>query len=202
MCLNCGIVLCGRYDNGHALDHSSKNDDHVVCLNTLNGSVYCYKCDDFVINDTSKNALCDLRHELRDDDSLSETSTFESSSTKTQETASTSSSDSGWEEPNRKLRPRKRTTSSNTEVVTKRKTLRKVSRRFFYELLLQKIPVNLVEIKYILCHRVPSDLESFKVLHFWSFVFFKFLFLQSFIFFFSFFFVDVDCFNSNNLFFW
>lgn len=127
MCLNCGIVLCGRYDNRHALNHSSKNADHDVCLNTLNGSVYCYKCDDFVINDTDKNALCDLRHELRDDDSLSETSTFESSSTKTQETASTSSSDSGWEEPNRKLRPRKRTTSSDsTEGVAKRKTLRKV----------------------------------------------------------------------------
>lgn len=130
MCLNCGIVLCGRYDNRHALNHSNKNADHDVCLNTTNGSVYCYKCDDFVINDTDKNALCDLRHELRDDDSLSETSTFESSSSsvKTQETASTSSSDSGWEEPNRKLRPRKRTTSSDsTEGVTKRKTLRKVS---------------------------------------------------------------------------
>lgn len=128
MCLHCGAVLCGRYDNRHALNHSSKHVHHDVCLNTLNGSVYCYKCDDFVINDTDKNALCDLRHELRDDDSLSETSTFESSSsTKTQETASTSSSDSGWEEPNRKLRPRKRTTSSDsTEVVTKRKSLRKV----------------------------------------------------------------------------
>lgn len=136
MCLNCGIVLCGRYENGHALNHSTINKEHTVCLNTLNCSVYCYKCDDFVINDTSKNLLDDLRQEFRDDsDSSSEASTFidESSSSKSQqETASTTSSssgDSGWEEPpaiGRKLRPRKRTISSDSSDGTKRKSLRKV----------------------------------------------------------------------------
>ena len=139
MCLNCGTVLCGRYENSHALKHSGDNVEHCVCLNTLNLSIYCYECDDFVINDYGKNVLDSLRHELRDDDTSSETSTStstmeetstsSSSSKSQQETRSTSSSDSGWgEEPAlvRKLRPRKRTISSDSSEGTKRKTLRKV----------------------------------------------------------------------------
>lgn len=134
MCLNCGTILCGRYENKHALNHSNSNREHYVCLNTINCSVYCYKCDDFVINDTAGNLLNNLRQELKDDDSSSETSTTcmdELSSTKSQfhpETASTSSSDSGWEEPlpTRKLRPRKRTLSSDNAEAINRKKLRKV----------------------------------------------------------------------------
>lgn len=142
MCLNCGQVLCGRYVNGHALHHSNENMQHYVCLNTLNCSVFCYKCDDFVINDTGKNLLYNLRQELKDDDSSSEASSTldELSSVKSssqQESASTSSSDSGWfEEPStptnsagRKLRPRKRTISNDLNggsEPTKKKPLRKV----------------------------------------------------------------------------
>lgn len=141
MCLNCGQVLCGRYENGHALHHSTENTQHYVCLNTLNCSVYCYKCDDFVINDTGKNLLDNLRQELKDDDSSSEASLFldEPSSVKSSplESTSTSSSDSGWfEEPMlagpstasvvRKLRPRKRTSSSDSNEAAKKKSLRKV----------------------------------------------------------------------------
>lgn len=142
MCLTCGQVLCGRYENGHALHHSKEHNQHNVCLNTLNCSVFCYKCDDFVINDTAKNTLFTLRQELKDDDSSSEASTFfdEGSSVKSsqQESASTSSSDSGWfEEPSipsanttptigRKLRPRKRTISSDSNEPAKKKPLRKV----------------------------------------------------------------------------
>lgn len=142
MCLNCGQVLCGRYVNGHALHHSNENTQHYVCLNTLNCSVFCYKCDDFVINDTGKNLLYHLRQELKEDDTSSEASSTldELSSVKSssqQESASTSSSDSGWfEEPSkptsstgRKLRPRKRTISSDqhgSSEPTKKKPLRKV----------------------------------------------------------------------------
>uniref|UniRef100_A0A182MM99 Ubiquitin carboxyl-terminal hydrolase n=1 Tax=Anopheles culicifacies TaxID=139723 RepID=A0A182MM99_9DIPT len=155
MCLQCGAVLCGRYDNGHALKHSNTNKNHNICMNTSNH----YKCDEFVINDTNDNALEDLRQELKEGngdqmDTISETSsTLEeiSSSKSTQETASTSSSsDSGWEEPSpaalasavplpataaivssRKLRPRKRTISndSNNEngaTTAKRKSMRRV----------------------------------------------------------------------------
>ncbi|XP_053664790.1 ubiquitin carboxyl-terminal hydrolase 3-like [Anopheles marshallii] len=158
MCLQCGAVLCGRYDNGHALKHSNMNKNHNICMNTSNQSVYCYKCDEFVINDTNDNALEELRQELKEGngdqmDTISETSsTLEeiSSSKSTQETASTSSSsDSGWEEPSptalitpvpiptvaivssRKLRPRKRTISSdsnneNGATTAKRKSMRRV----------------------------------------------------------------------------
>uniref|UniRef100_A0A182TJ84 ubiquitinyl hydrolase 1 n=1 Tax=Anopheles melas TaxID=34690 RepID=A0A182TJ84_9DIPT len=164
MCLQCGAVLCGRYDNGHALKHSNAHQNHNICMNTSNQSVFCYKCDEFVINDTDDNALEELRQELKDAtgvadqlDTISETSsTLEeiSSSKSTQETASStsSSSDSGWEEPSsaalvpapsaatasttaavssRKLRPRKRTISndSNSEngaTTAKRKSQRRV----------------------------------------------------------------------------
>uniref|UniRef100_A0A182TAU8 Ubiquitin carboxyl-terminal hydrolase n=1 Tax=Anopheles maculatus TaxID=74869 RepID=A0A182TAU8_9DIPT len=130
-------------------------------MNTSNQSVYCYKCDEFVINDTNDNALEELRQELKEGngdqmDTISETSsTLEeiSSSKSTQETASStsSSSDSGWEEPtpaallatpvpistnsaiisSRKLRPRKRTISSdsnneNGATTAKRKSMRRV----------------------------------------------------------------------------
>uniref|UniRef100_U5EYW5 Ubiquitin carboxyl-terminal hydrolase n=1 Tax=Corethrella appendiculata TaxID=1370023 RepID=U5EYW5_9DIPT len=125
MCLNCATVLCGRYENGHALKHSGENTDHDLCMNTNNLSVYCYKCDEFVINDSSDNIIEELRQELKenDTDTVSETSsTLEevSSSKSTQEsvstTSSTSSSDSGWEEPliGRRLRPRKRTISNDS----------------------------------------------------------------------------------------
>lgn len=140
MCLTCGKVLCGRYENGHALSHSTSHTQHNVCLNTLNCSVYCYTCDDFVINDTGKNILDNLRQELSSDDSSSEGSTFqdESSSAKssshqetasTASTASTSSSDSGWaDDPSmgRRLRPRKRTISSDSSEAAKRKAMSKV----------------------------------------------------------------------------
>lgn len=143
MCLNCGLVLCGRYENGHALNHSTMHSQHNVCLNTLDCSVYCYKCDDFVIN--GKHLLDNLREEIKDDDSSSEASNSldESSSTKSssnQGSASTSSSDSGWFDENtspsivRRLRPRKRTISNenSNESPMKKKLLRKVCFHFLF----------------------------------------------------------------------
>ncbi|XP_055847456.1 ubiquitin carboxyl-terminal hydrolase 3-like isoform X2 [Episyrphus balteatus] len=127
ICLHCGAVLCGRYEKAHALSHF-KAKNHKVCMNTLDYSVFCYKCDDFVINET--NSVEEIRQELKsEDDSCSETS---SSSKSQQETASVSSNDSGWEDtpkPGRKLRPRKRTISSesgDSAATPKRKSLRKV----------------------------------------------------------------------------
>lgn len=144
MCLNCGQVLCGRYENGHALHHSTLNTQHNVCLNTVNCSVYCYKCDDFVINGT--HLLDNLREEFKDDDSSSEASNSldESSSVKSSKgSASASSSDSGWYDEStpgvtsgRRLRPRKRTNSNpsenGNESPTKKKLMRKVSLRVLY----------------------------------------------------------------------
>lgn len=151
MCLNCGQVFCGRYENGHALHHSTLHTQHNVCLNTLNCSVYCYKCDDFVIN--GKHLLDNLREEFKDDDSSSEASNSldESSSVKSSKgSASTTSSDSGWYDEatqgvnlpsGRRLRPRKRTNSnikenSSNESPTKKKLMRKVSTTNSIQLLL------------------------------------------------------------------
>uniref|UniRef100_A0A1B0C837 ubiquitinyl hydrolase 1 n=2 Tax=Lutzomyia longipalpis TaxID=7200 RepID=A0A1B0C837_LUTLO len=138
MCLNCGTVLCGRYEKCHALRHSSSRNDHKICMSMMNFSVYCYKCDEFVVNDTKEMRLCELRQELnsKDDDSASETSTSSGVDDPAvvgrkyhqEMTSASSSSDSGWEEMphSRKLRPRKRTISSDSVENTKRKSLRKV----------------------------------------------------------------------------
>lgn len=127
MCLNCGQVLCGRYENGHALHHSELHTQHNVCLNTLNCMVYCYKCDDFVIN--GKHLLDNLRKEFNNDELYSSSES---------NPASASSSDSGCSDEaiinvtspitSRGLRPRKRTNSNaNGNVSPTKKKLRKVS---------------------------------------------------------------------------
>lgn len=140
MCLNCGQVLCGRYENSHALIHSTSNTQHNVCLNTLNCTVFCYKCDDFVIN--GKHLLDNLREEFKIDDSSSETSITSDDSlslkSSSKGSASTSSSDSGWYDEStiagsansspigRRLRPRKRTNSNENGNESPKKKKRKV----------------------------------------------------------------------------
>lgn len=138
MCLNCGQVLCGRYENRHALHHSKMNTHHNICFNTLNYSVYCYICDDYI----SGNHLVDnLREEFKDDDSSSEASG--SLDEISSEKSSKDSSDSGCYDESapddlqngRRLRPRKRTnsnTNSNSEnnaneSPKKKKAVQKVS---------------------------------------------------------------------------
>ena len=94
---------------------------------------FSYKCDEFVINDSTDNILEHIRQEYKehDPDAVSEASLEEISTTKSTETASTSSSsDSGWEDASRNLRPRKRTISSDSNnensVQVKKKTLKRV----------------------------------------------------------------------------
>lgn len=146
MCLNCGQILCGRYVNRHAMEHSTSNPGHSLCMNTLNQSVFCYLCDDFVINETVQ--LEEVRAELQstntqpldcDPETASSSSSLSSQSAATtgtgaEEAKSSSSSgsgskistgrqsstDSGWADEvmpqslARRLRPRKRTISSDS----------------------------------------------------------------------------------------
>ena len=63
MCLNCGLVLCGRYVNGHCKSHGESNKNHFVCIDT-SLAVYCYECDDFVINDTDTGTIELIRKAL------------------------------------------------------------------------------------------------------------------------------------------
>ena len=68
--LNCGrsviLTLCGisqivtynlanehRYVAAHGLKHKEKTKSHSVCMETNELSVFCYDCDEFVINDTA-----------------------------------------------------------------------------------------------------------------------------------------------------
>uniref|UniRef100_A0AAR2LCG0 Ubiquitin carboxyl-terminal hydrolase n=1 Tax=Pygocentrus nattereri TaxID=42514 RepID=A0AAR2LCG0_PYGNA len=67
VCLTCLNVHCGRYVNGHAKKHfeeiqsptsgqrkpeKEKFQQHSVCMDCSSYSTFCYRCDDFVVNDT------------------------------------------------------------------------------------------------------------------------------------------------------
>ncbi|XP_056138647.1 ubiquitin carboxyl-terminal hydrolase 3 [Lampris incognitus] len=80
-CLSCLIVHCGRYVNGHAKKHFEESQDfstekkceklekekahHSVCMDCCNYSVFCYRCDDFVVNDTKLGQVQRLREHLQ-----------------------------------------------------------------------------------------------------------------------------------------
>ncbi|KAK0044152.1 ubiquitin carboxyl-terminal hydrolase 3 [Biomphalaria pfeifferi] len=62
ICLTCGEINCGRYIKGHAKEHhESFTELHAVCMDCHNLMAFCYKCDDFVINDTNFGHLEKLR---------------------------------------------------------------------------------------------------------------------------------------------
>ncbi|XP_021937087.1 ubiquitin carboxyl-terminal hydrolase 3-like isoform X4 [Zootermopsis nevadensis] len=63
LCLHCGMVNCGRYIKGHAKDHFEQHNNHMVCIQCVNLAVYCYTCDEFVVNDTQ----CGLLERVRQD---------------------------------------------------------------------------------------------------------------------------------------
>ncbi|XP_023217442.1 ubiquitin carboxyl-terminal hydrolase 3-like isoform X1 [Centruroides sculpturatus] len=70
MCVQCGIVNCGRYVNGHAKAHHEANEEHMVCMDCINYAAYCYVCDDFVVNDTKSGGLDQLRERLQEFNNL------------------------------------------------------------------------------------------------------------------------------------
>ncbi|XP_029697509.1 ubiquitin carboxyl-terminal hydrolase 3 isoform X2 [Takifugu rubripes] len=82
ICLTCLMVHCGRYVNGHAKKHfeetqavgvsqrkSDKQDKekyhHSVCMDCSSYSVFCYRCDDFVVNDTKLGQVQKVREHLQ-----------------------------------------------------------------------------------------------------------------------------------------
>lgn len=60
VCLQCGVVNCGRYINSHAKLHA-ESSDHQICMSCDIFSVYCYKCDDYVSNDTEERTIDKFR---------------------------------------------------------------------------------------------------------------------------------------------
>uniref|UniRef100_A0A8W8MI99 Ubiquitin carboxyl-terminal hydrolase n=1 Tax=Magallana gigas TaxID=29159 RepID=A0A8W8MI99_MAGGI len=65
ICVKCGRIHCGRYVNGHAKLHHEEATNHAVCMDCDNLAVFCYKCDEFVINDTAPGHLEKLRQQLK-----------------------------------------------------------------------------------------------------------------------------------------
>ncbi|TRY58396.1 hypothetical protein DNTS_018483 [Danionella cerebrum] len=62
-CLSCSHVACGRYIEEHALQHF-KEQNHPLALEVNELYVYCYLCDDYVLNDNTTGDLKLLRSTL------------------------------------------------------------------------------------------------------------------------------------------
>ena len=58
MCLECGLVRCSRYVNGHCMDHWEKtvkdgdDEGHCIAASFADLSVWCYKCESYIIHDS------------------------------------------------------------------------------------------------------------------------------------------------------
>lgn len=120
ICLYCGEVYCSRYVSKHFMEHSNKAK-HLVGMSLNNLAVFCFCCDDYVINDEQLN---EIRKELKTNDTDSDESSVNleeivSTKSSTQGNQETSSGcDSGLEESlssGKTLRPRKRTKSDDDD---------------------------------------------------------------------------------------
>ena len=43
-CLSCAKSFCGRYVKNHYAEHLKENNDHCICISSLDLSVWCYEC--------------------------------------------------------------------------------------------------------------------------------------------------------------
>ncbi|XP_026640364.1 ubiquitin carboxyl-terminal hydrolase 44 isoform X2 [Microtus ochrogaster] len=62
-CLSCSHVACGRYIAEHALKHFQESS-HPVAFEVNDMYVFCYLCNDYVLNDTAAGDLKSLRSTL------------------------------------------------------------------------------------------------------------------------------------------
>ncbi|XP_063783664.1 ubiquitin carboxyl-terminal hydrolase 44 [Pseudophryne corroboree] len=62
-CLSCAHVACGRYIEEHALRHFQESN-HPMALEVNELYVFCYLCDDYVLNDNATGDLKLLRSTL------------------------------------------------------------------------------------------------------------------------------------------
>lgn len=82
ICLTCLVVHCGRYVNGHAKKHfeesqvvgvtqkktekqEKEKSHHSVCMDCSSYTLFCYRCDDFVVNDTKLAQVQKFREQLQ-----------------------------------------------------------------------------------------------------------------------------------------
>ncbi|EDV26510.1 uncharacterized protein TRIADDRAFT_22897 [Trichoplax adhaerens] len=64
ICLSCGNISCGRYVKGHAKKHYEDLNQHCLCLDPA-FAVYCYSCDEYIINDSEDNKIQKIRDQLQ-----------------------------------------------------------------------------------------------------------------------------------------
>ncbi|KAL1775228.1 ubiquitin carboxyl-terminal hydrolase 44 [Sigmodon hispidus] len=62
-CLSCSHIACGRYIAEHALKHFQESS-HPVAFEVNDMYVFCYLCNDYVLNDTAAGHLKSLRNTL------------------------------------------------------------------------------------------------------------------------------------------
>ncbi|XP_011298762.1 ubiquitin carboxyl-terminal hydrolase 3 [Fopius arisanus] len=134
LCLHCGAVHCGRYVAGHALQHHEKNNHHCVCIDCENLAVFCYSCDEYVVNDTSTGQIEKIRQStFRKSEQKENDESWSSSASPDLDSGNGDNDDSDalWktEVVVRNLRPRTRKrlhsldgTSGDNRPVTKRRT--------------------------------------------------------------------------------
>lgn len=65
MCVHCGILNCGRYVNGHAIQHFQHQQHHIISIDCKELSIFCYICDDFVSNEKCYKHFQKLRRVLQ-----------------------------------------------------------------------------------------------------------------------------------------
>ncbi|XP_039262581.2 ubiquitin carboxyl-terminal hydrolase 44-like [Styela clava] len=62
-CLSCPNVACGRFIKEHALTHFQESG-HPLVIDVNELYVFCYKCDDYVLNDNNSSDIKVLRETL------------------------------------------------------------------------------------------------------------------------------------------
>ncbi|XP_012271867.1 ubiquitin carboxyl-terminal hydrolase 3 [Orussus abietinus] len=92
LCLHCGAVHCGRYVAGHAMQHHENNTQHCVCMDCENLAVFCYSCDEYVVNDTTSGQIEKLRRSAFQKAEHKEAEESWTSSSSTSSSSSSSSS--------------------------------------------------------------------------------------------------------------
>uniref|UniRef100_A0A6M2DER8 Ubiquitin carboxyl-terminal hydrolase n=1 Tax=Xenopsylla cheopis TaxID=163159 RepID=A0A6M2DER8_XENCH len=117
LCLYCGVVLCGRYNNQHAKQHAESNLSHDLCMQCEIFSVFCYKCDDYVCAEQNEYLIENVRqllHEYNSHETSNEISPCASVSDIMDDNIQPSKND--LDEPVRNLRPRARKRSASTDT--------------------------------------------------------------------------------------